>query len=314
MPRHAADDETARWYSFEGVPVHTPEVLAALDGCKPAEGGLAIDLEGHIVEVIEVQEWRSRFNSLASRFSIWCRSAALCPSVPEMRAYFGWTSRAMSFSGQELIWPECFDMQREAIAAENGRDVFDEIEQQLAFEDQSGLAQLLNPALFPPRDYLLAQLGGFDAFERHVPSPFGRHAGLTPDERAHNDEVDAYNAIRERWAEESRTQRGEMMMASAIDEACAAYAKGDFNARAPFDAHADRMGKWAAPLIPEGLPEGAARRIAARLALATLVDKEYELVSAVQQLTAKRRSDPEPLDRSRLERLRAGTTSIPQLG
>lgn len=311
MPRYAADDENPRWRSFEGMPVTNPEIIKVLDRCKPAEGGLAINIEDHIVEVVEVQEWRNRFNSLASRFSIWCRSAALCPSIPELRAYFGWTSRAMSFSTQKLIWSECFDMQCEAIASSSGKNVFGEIGQQLAFENQSGLAQLSNPSLFPPRDYLLSLLGGFDAFERHVPSPVEYRDDLTAEEREHNAEVDIYNSLRERWTEETGTQLGQMMMASALEEICAAYLKGDFSPCAPFDTHTERMAQWAAPLIPEGLPDGAEKRIAVRLALTTLVDKEFELVDAVQQLTATRSHEPVPLDKERLEKLRAGTSTIP---
>lgn len=312
MPKHAADD-TTRWYSFEGVPVNNKDVIAVLDTCKPAEGGLAIDIDGKQVEVMEVQEWRSRFNSLTSRFGIWCREAALCPSVPEMRAYFGDTSRCMSFSGQELIWPETFKMQVESIADGTNSDIFDRIEQQLAFEDQSGLAHLLNPSLLPPRDYILQLLGGFDAFTIITPSPFGRHAGLSPEERGHNDEVCAFGALSEKWGEEMRTQRGELLMKAVIDETCAAFVKGDCNARAPFDEHMKRLANWARPYIPPGLPDGAEGRLAAKLALATLVDNEYDLVTAVQGLTTSKRNDPAPFDRNRLEKLKAGTTSIPQV-
>lgn len=296
------------WYSFPGLPVKNPDVLAVLEDCESADDGCSAVYEGRKFTVAEIQSWREDFCSLDRAFGRWCREAALCPNIEEMNDYFGSAAPLLDFRKQELVWPEAFKGQAKA---EPGADApLDIVDSALSFEEDSSLAHLVNPRLLPRRDKLRDAVGGFDAF--NMISKVGRHSSPSEEELAHDREVAAFQELNSIWSSEDLAREREAVLDDMKDEAVKSYIAGRYDADAVFEAHCARLRRWAC--MAAGIEPGEElNRIAARLALVTMCTNEYELVSAIGKLVARREPDPQPLDRARLEKLRAGTSSLPKM-
>lgn len=297
-----------RWYSFPGLPVKNPDVLAVLADCGEADDGCSAVVDGRKIAVAEIQEWRDVFCRLDRDFGRWCREAALCPDLDEMASYFGVAAPALDFAKQELRWPEAFAAQARTGDGEAGP--LDTIESALDFEESAGLAHLVNPRLLPRRDTLRDMVGGFDAFYM-VSSP-GRHSSTSEKEREHDREVAAFQELAALFASDECEREREAILDDMKEAAVRSYIAGRYDPDAVFEQHCARLRRWACMSMDID-PGETLNRIVARLALTTMCANEYLLVSSIAKLVARREPDPQPLDRARLDKLRAGTSSLPKM-
>ncbi len=297
-----------RWYSFPGLPVKNPDVLAVLEGCEDADDGCSAIVDGKKFALTDIQYWKEMHGRLDRDFGRWCREAALCPDLEEMNSYFGCAACALDFRKQKILWPELFAAQAAAGPCEP--QPIDVIESILLFEEDSGLAHLVNPRLLPRRDKLRDMVGGFDAF--YMVASTGRHSASSPQERAHDEEVATFQGLNELWGSKDHEREREAILDDMKEAAVESYVAGRYDPDLVFEKHCARLRRWAC--AAGGLEPGEELgRIAARLALLSMCQNEYLLVSSIAKLVARREPDPQPLDRSRLEKLRAGTTSLPKM-
>lgn len=297
-----------RWYSFPGLLVKNPDVLAVLADCEQADDGCSAIVDGRKIAVAEIQDWRDIFCRLDREFGRWCREAALCPDLEEMASYFGVAAPALDFSMQRLRWPEIFAAQ--AHAGEDNPAPLDVIEAALDFEESAGLAHLVNPRLLPRRDALRDMVGGFDAF--YMVSNPGRHSSTSDAQREHDREVAAFQELDALFASSECEREREAILDDMKEAAVRSYIAGRYDPDAVFEQHCARLRRWACMSMDID-PGDTLNRIVARLALTTMCANEYLLVSSIAKLVARREPDPQPLDRARLEKLRAGTSSLPKM-
>lgn len=300
----------------EGMPIEDEDFLQTLADFETEDDGKSFIYKGKEIPCERVLQWREDFENLRRKFAAWCKSSALVEQEEDLGTYLAAPDGLLDFAHQSVDWDAYFESACEATIA--GKDVPGRIvETRIDFEDGLHLSKINNRWLFPSRERLLEEAGGFESklpdpvyYEKQMKRPkHARYVGIPRSALKQMDQLaDACVQLDLKFHQDRRVMA---IIGKLQNDAVESYTSGEYDADKVFDAFKESIRKWAKGQM---LSLSIARndkelqeRIVSRLAVIEMIDYEGDMVSAVAKAAFDMEAAKPSLTDDKIERYRRGT-------